>query len=94
MQTGKEIDFEKICKTMYDVCRKYGSPGIGAVGDVGNEWIFVEASSYEGEINYDASPMFVDKATGMIRTMDFTMKEDREKYYSAKPVEFSNRYKA
>jgi len=66
------ITIEKVCEQIYKNYKRCGYPGIGGIGDVGEEWVFVQApEKKDGELPIGDSPVFVNKKTGKTRSMVF-----------------------
>lgn len=71
------ITFETACKEMYESYKRLGFPGIDAVGDVGEEWVFLQATDGEADaINF--KPIFYNKRNGKRRHMNFWDKNDQK----------------
>ena len=66
------ISLESLCERMYNCYRRAGYPGIGGIGDAGEEWVFIQAPEEKnGELPIDCGPMFINKKTGQSRCMVF-----------------------
>lgn len=66
------ISFEALCEKMYKDYRQCGYPGIGGIGDAGNEWVFIQAPKEKnGKLPLGDTPLFINKETGESRWMVF-----------------------
>lgn len=90
------VDFNNICKQVYDAFIRMDCAGIGGIGETKDFWLFAYAPKEPGDVYYGYSPIIVDKETGAPKTLDFMNEDDRGLYYSATkvdvPKEFMPKY--
>ena len=87
------VAFERACERVYNIYRMWGFPGIGSVGDTGEEWVFVQAPEEKnGELPIGEKPKFINKETGEMRTMVFDV-ADMELLNNAAPLLVPDNYK-
>ena len=87
------ISLETACEQMYETYRRCGYPGIGGIGDVGGEWVFVQAPEKEnGDLPLGDHPIFIDKETGKTRRMVFDV-PDLQLLNSARKVRVPGRFR-
>ena len=66
------VSLESLCEKMYKDYRQTGYPGIGGIGDAGEEWVFIQApKEKDGELPRGLHPQFINKETGEYRCMVF-----------------------
>ena len=86
------FSFEKACEKMYRYCKLWNFPGIGSIGDVGNEWAFLPAPEIKGaDLPVGVLPCFVNKDTGETRNMVFDV-PDLLLIKDAKRIEVPEKY--
>lgn len=94
MQRNPEyIDFNIICKKIYNAYRGRGIAGIEGILDAGEEWIFVPGPDLDGEILIGENPIICHKKTGNIRVAKFWDDDDDRLIYNSKEIEVPKEYR-
>ncbi len=87
------ISFESACEKMYRDYRQCGYPGIGGIGDTGEEWVFIQApKEKDGDLPFGDCPIFINKNTGKHRWMVFDA-PDLKLLNTAKPIDVPEQYR-
>lgn len=81
------VDFNIICKQVYDAFIRMDCAGIGGIGETSDAWLFAYAPKKNGEVYYGYSPIIVNKETGTPKTLNLLDVDDREVYYSATKID-------
>ena len=87
------VAFETVCEQRYKTYLRCGYPGIGGIGDVGKEWVFVQAPEEKGgELPIGDHPVFINKETGECRRMVFDI-PDIKLLNTAKPIDVPEQFR-
>ena len=86
------VNFNDICKQVYDAFIRLDCGGIGGIGETSDVWLFAYAPKKPGEVYYGYSPILVYKDSGQSKTLNLMDDDDRKIYYSATKVDVPKEY--
>lgn len=87
------VSFETTCEQMYKDYLQCGYPGIGGIGDAGEEWVFIQApKEKDGELPLGDKPYLINKKTGKGRFMEFDI-PDLKLLEEAKQIEIPEKFR-
>lgn len=95
MQRNRMIlDFNTVCKKVYNAYRNGGISGIGGILDAGDEWIFVPGPDMDGDILTGVNPIFFNKKTGNVRAARFWNDDDDRLINNSKEIDVPQEYRS